>query len=526
MASVIISDRKTVEYTNPNQRQIIVAIIDADNYFFAHQYGSNIYTYNFPTNTYTLYTGVSFAIMGLEYIDGYLYVISSSSSYAVYKDQQAVKTGTVSSILDIHHTYHIGNDRIYVVKTFTNTSMYLTINQSTHALTAGGGITGLLTNRPYKYGDYHFSGGYKNSSSSSFYTGGIYRTGSTVPFGNSTLAVSNENLSGGFSFVLDDILIQSRTGYSYNLTNNTTAMLDVYTTRYDTYFGDCNQTLKIAVVGEYMSTTEIRFTKWQSLEYDITYTIKDKTGEETYVTSEHNSPISKVRFNYSGSTVSYVFTTSSGVKTGTYTPTLPEESTLAGFSRSPNSTIVEFGLNTDVSIYLEENTTFYEVYKKYVPPATTFAMNLYTNSADRLVLDKESFLTSVGTLNGALRERCDIVTPKIIIEYATLLDFNYVQIPIWSRYYYVTDVVSVRKNLWEISLLLDERYSYKNEILALKDVIIARAESAVLYNPYLADDMIPAERGTTRTVTEISNTSLSATESSYPFVVAVVAKSN
>lgn len=524
MANIIVSDSKISNFQLSQQLDIPIAIIDADNYYFAKKYDTNIYIYNYPTNSYSLYRGVSHGIAALEYIDGYLYVLSDSTKYTVIKNGETIIESTHGSLTGTSQTYHVDNTRIYVFRYLNDSPMYVSINQTTHALSSGGSTSSMLCNYPVLVNNYYHSGAYKISGATYIY--GIYRTSGTYPYGNMTTVVNNANLGGGFSFVLDNIFIQSRTGYSYNFTNNTTSLLDIETTSMATYMGDFNPSLKIAVVPELTTDKYVKFIKWQSVEYDITYSIKDKTGNETYVTSEHNSPITKVRFNYSGSTVSYIFTTLSGNISGTYTPTLPEESTLAGFSRSPNSNIVEFGLNSDISIYFDENTTFYEVYKKYVPPATTFSMNLYTNTANRLVLDKESFLTLVGTLNGALRERCDIVNPKIIIEYATIPNFNYVQIPIWSRYYYVTDVVSVRKNLWEISLTLDERFSYKNDILALNDLMIARAESNVWYNPYLVDEMIPTESGTQRTVIEIPNPTLPAGDPKFPFVVTVIATSN
>ena len=160
------------------------------------------------------------------------------------------------------------------------------------------------------------------------------------------------------------------------------------------------------------------------------------------------------------------------------------------------------------------------------PPTGDMTMNLYQNTADKYVLDKSSYLTSIDTLTGTLRDRCDIISPTIIIERDALPNFNYVYIPTFNRYYYLNGIVSVRKNLWEISLTLDERMTYKTDILALENVIIGRAESATWYDPFYVDDKIPVTAGLRHTVTEISNTTFSRAESSYPFVVSVVVKTS
>lgn len=180
-----------------------------------------------------------------------------------------------------------------------------------------------------------------------------------------------------------------------------------------------------------------------------------------------------------------------------------------------------FYTNTNEQFVTSDDKNFYV----YVSSGMEFDINLYQNTADRLILDKTSYLTAVDTLSGTLRDRCNIIRPTIIIERNSLPTFNYVYIPVFNRYYYLNEFVSVRTNLWEISLILDERMTYKTEILNLKDVIVGRAESSLLYDPYYVDEKIPVTAGKRYTVTEITNTTFSRTESTYPFVVAVVAKS-
>lgn len=243
------------------------------------------------------------------------------------------------------------------------------------------------------------------------------------------------------------------------------------------------------------------------IDYDLTYKIANKTGEQEYTQLTGQSPITQVRFNYSGTgDVGYVFNTLSGTILGTYTPNIPSGYKLVGFGSAPNTKLALAGLNTDVPISINENFTFYEIYQVYKPPATTFEMNLYQNIAENNRVDKTDYLTSVGSLFGALRAECSILKPSIIIEQEELPAFNYVYIGAFNRYYFVTGITSVAYRMWRIELTTDVLMTYKDGI-ALLTAIIARQEND--YNDNLIDAEIPLEKQQVITVEEIPNTVLS-----------------
>lgn len=131
-----------------------------------------------------------------------------------------------------------------------------------------------------------------------------------------------------------------------------------------------------------------------------------------------------------------------------------------------------------------------------------FTITLYQNSAEQARIDKTNYLKSVGVLTGKLRDSTSIVSPVINIQMSTVPNFNYVLIPKFSRYYYVVDVVSIRTNLWEITLMVDPLMSFKNAIIGCS-AFIDRNEFEQSNN--IVDTKRVVEEGYTVTETEIPN---------------------
>lgn len=121
-----------------------------------------------------------------------------------------------------------------------------------------------------------------------------------------------------------------------------------------------------------------------------------------------------------------------------------------------------------------------------VPPTPStgdLEMTLYKNTAESNRVDKTSYLTKVTDVYGTLREETSITSPSFNIEYSKVPDFNYIYIPKFSRYYFVTGITSVDNNLWRISCSVDVLMSYKSYILNLN--------AHVDRNEQFCDPMIP-----------------------------------
>ena len=94
-------------------------------------------------------------------------------------------------------------------------------------------------------------------------------------------------------------------------------------------------------------------------------------------------------------------------------------------------------------------------------------------------------LTDEKQLSGELRNQTSVLNPSIRIESAdNISTYNYAYISEFGRYYYITDIVSVRTNCWVVSLRCDVLMSYKDEIQSL-NVILDNTQETGLSN-YLA----------------------------------------
>ena len=94
-------------------------------------------------------------------------------------------------------------------------------------------------------------------------------------------------------------------------------------------------------------------------------------------------------------------------------------------------------------------------------------------------------LTDEKQLSGELRNQTSVLNPSIVIESAdNISTYNYAYIPEFGRYYYITDIMSIRTNCWVVSMRCDVLMSYKDEIRSM-NVILNNTQEIGLNN-YLA----------------------------------------
>lgn len=111
-------------------------------------------------------------------------------------------------------------------------------------------------------------------------------------------------------------------------------------------------------------------------------------------------------------------------------------------------------------------------------------------------------VTTVATLTGAFRDSVDIINPVVRIEHDSPIDFNYVYISAFNRYYFVEDITIVRKGIMDITLSDDVLESHKAGILANNAIIDKQANT---YNLYLNDDSIKMRQDPLTTCYEFPN---------------------
>lgn len=112
---------------------------------------------------------------------------------------------------------------------------------------------------------------------------------------------------------------------------------------------------------------------------------------------------------------------------------------------------------------------------------------LYVNNSERQAINKT--LTNGLTLTGSLRNESSVINPTILIETTNPSSYNYAYIPEFGRYYFITDMVSVRTNLWRVSMSVDVLMSFQQSILNL-DVIVSDASMGDNESPtYMSGDV-------------------------------------
>lgn len=138
----------------------------------------------------------------------------------------------------------------------------------------------------------------------------------------------------------------------------------------------------------------------------------------------------------------------------------------------------------------------------YVNETVGFIINLYKNRAEINRVNKSNFLVNIGSIQGVLREETSITDVTIMIQYSKYIDFNYVYIDIFKRYYFVTDIRVINNRLYEIDLSSDVLMSYKDALLRLP-AFIDRNEFTS--NPMVLDKKRVIEQGYDIEVGDIPN---------------------
>ena len=79
-------------------------------------------------------------------------------------------------------------------------------------------------------------------------------------------------------------------------------------------------------------------------------------------------------------------------------------------------------------------------------------------------------MTDVVEVSGTLRDKCDVLTPELLVK-TDVREFNYVYIEEFKRYYYVKDIVQYRQNMWVCQLKVDVLMSYRDSILEFNGLV-------------------------------------------------------
>lgn len=113
-----------------------------------------------------------------------------------------------------------------------------------------------------------------------------------------------------------------------------------------------------------------------------------------------------------------------------------------------------------------------------------FNILLQVSSSEKNKLDKD--VTTLATVTGVLKSETSIINPVITIEgdVSQFATCNYMEIPVFGRKYFVTNIRSIRNGLFEISARVDVLSTYATHIRQ-NTAIVHRQENR--WNLYLND---------------------------------------
>lgn len=86
----------------------------------------------------------------------------------------------------------------------------------------------------------------------------------------------------------------------------------------------------------------------------------------------------------------------------------------------------------------------------------------YTASANELV--SKVITTRYSRLNAHIKENSSVISPTLIIDTVDVTGINYLYIPAWGRYYYITDIVAIDASHIQITARCDVLKSFESEI--------------------------------------------------------------
>lgn len=112
-------------------------------------------------------------------------------------------------------------------------------------------------------------------------------------------------------------------------------------------------------------------------------------------------------------------------------------------------------------------------------------ITLYYNHSENNVINKER--ASACLFSGTFKEETSVTSAVVMIESdETIVNYNYAYIPAFARYYFITDISSVRQGLWRVSMRCDVLESFADDILASACVIDHSTDTGT--NDYLNSD--------------------------------------
>lgn len=172
-----------------------------------------------------------------------------------------------------------------------------------------------------------------------------------------------------------------------------------------------------------------------------------------------------------------------------------------GLGLNPTTILLPLGLT---AYEIPDSMTFYGI---YTAVTDEFTMYFYKSTAEKNRMDKLAYLTEIIQSTGTLRRATSIISPEFEFIYNKVPDFNYVYIPNFNRYYFIDNIVSLRNNVWTLSLSVDVLMSFKEQIKECNGFI---ARNEFEFNDYLIDNRRSTQVNVVREIKPFTQSAMSA----------------
>lgn len=112
---------------------------------------------------------------------------------------------------------------------------------------------------------------------------------------------------------------------------------------------------------------------------------------------------------------------------------------------------------------------------------------LYKNKSSHNTINKE--LEEVKTINAVFKRDFNFLSSILTIHTNEAIDSNYLYIPIFKRYYFITNQEIIAKNIFNIYIEVDVLESFKTDIFNCEALI----KTSTNYNKYYDDGSYQSE---------------------------------
>lgn len=149
-------------------------------------------------------------------------------------------------------------------------------------------------------------------------------------------------------------------------------------------------------------------------------------------------------------------------------------------------------------------------------------INFYNVNDDNRVVSK-TLGNAVHSVNDAqVYAQTSVMNPQFLMDYASyVVNSNYVHVPLWGRYYYVTDVTVIPGGRCVVHCREDVLMSNKDAIRNL-DAYVLRTETSEDVNVLMTDNRIPCQANRHCHTLAFSTAPFSATDANPVYLLTVV----